>query len=329
MKLKQAKKSFAKLFAQAQGKTWDNLTLRQITLHKCKKNKKKQSFVVNIKTEWEIASADSAVSGCLKSAALPEKAAVQSPPAAERDDKHHDLLQQIQQLKSQITALKNENTQRQNQINTLNAENKKLKQQLNQIHDLKNENNHLKQSVHYLTEKQDKHQQIVAQKDEVIAQIKQEMYEMKQTAQQNFVPQYAPAKSKQTALLQFGQEVDLYENEILSFTRKALEFALQNHTYDKSRYRHVLEDVLLANPLAHDLRVEKEREIHKIMHDYQRMTQPIRQALMKFGFTISEQGAHYKFMFLQQPRYTYTASKTSSDIHAGKNCARDVSKFLF
>ncbi|QMT31009.1 hypothetical protein [Alysiella filiformis] len=329
MKLKQAKKSLAKLFAQAQGKTWDNLTLRQITLHKCKKNKKKQSFVFNIKTEWEIASANSAVSGNLKSAALPEKAAVQPPPVAEQDDKHHDLLQQIQQLKSQITALKNENTQRQNKISTLNSENNKLKQQLNRMHDLKNENNHLKQSVHYLTEKRDKHQQIVAQKDEVIAQIKQEMYEMKQAAQQNFVPQYTPPKPKETALLQFGQEVDLYENEILSFTRKALEFALKNHTYDKSRYRHVLEDVLQANPLERDVRAEKEREFHKIMHTYHRMDNATRQALSKFGFTLNEQSVHHKIVFMQQTRYTFTISKTGSDIHGGKNCARNVSRFLF
>lgn len=131
------------------------------------------------------------------------------------------------------------------------------------------------------------------------------------------------------ALLQYGKERDLYDDEILSFLRRSMEYTLKNQTHENSRYRHIMEDLLNANPLPNDLRAEKEKALQQTMKTYTRMDNPTRQALINIGFSITEEGTHYKLVFMKDGRYTCSTSKTSSDIRGGRNFVRDVANLLF
>lgn len=314
MKLKNAKKSFATMFRQAEGNIFNDLLLTNIKIVESKKNKKKQRISLTVKTEWQ------AVKSAHRGHAEQDEIAPKQPETSTETAQASDVASTPA---APPVPPKNEIDETQK----LTAEINKLQRE---IHALKSENRELSSQLYAIQQELEKSQKNLARKEEMLTETRKEIYEMKQAAQtQNYQPAYTPAQPSNAVLLRFGQEVDLYENEILSFTRKALEYALTNHTYEKSRYRHVLEDVLQANPLERDVRAEKEREFHKIMHTYHRMDNATRQALTKFGFTLNEQSVHHKIVFMQQSRYTFTISKTGSDIHGGKNCARNVSRFLF
>lgn len=310
MKLKNAKKSFATMFMEAEGNIFHNLLLKNIKIVESKKNKKKQRIYLTVKTEWQAAPS----SKLANRPSIPE-------PQPEMLETPTPNPQINPATPSPETAADDTETQK------LTAEINKLQRE---IHALKSENQSLSSELCAMQHELEKHQKNLARKEEIITEVRREMYEMKQAAQKhNHMPQYAADKPQQAVLLKFGQEVDLYENEILSFTRKALDYALNNHTHDKSRYRHILTDLLQANPLERDVRADKKNELHKIMRTYTRMDNPTYQALCKFGFTITEQGAHYKLVFMNDGRYTYSAAKTSSDRGSGQNWVRDVGNVLF
>lgn len=176
------------------------------------------------------------------------------------------------------------------------------------------------------------YEQEVAQKDEEIQALKQKLQHLNSLNYQ----QEKMSKNKRNhsdnhanAVLQYGKERDLYDDEILSFLRRSMEYTLKNQTHENSRYRHIMEDLLNANPLPNDLRAEKEKALHQAMKTYTRMDNPTRQALINIGFSITEEGTHYKLVFMKDGRYTCSTSKTSSDIRGGRNFVRDVANLLF
>lgn len=169
----------------------------------------------------------------------------------------------------------------------------------------------------------------IRKKDHEIEELKQKLQHFNALSYQQENISKNKKINSETALLQYGQECDLYDGEILSFTRKVLEYALKNQTHDKSRQQHILQDLLHANPLPHDLRTEKEKMLDQTMKTYSRMDNATRQKLEEIGFSISENGAHYKLLFMNDTRYTATAPKSGSDHKGGKNFARDVGNILF
>ena len=51
------------------------------------------------------------------------------------------------------------------------------------------------------------------------------------------------------------------------------------------------------------------------------MDRPLRQGLADIGFTITEDGKHYKLTYYGDSRYWTALSKTPSDTREGKNAA--------
>lgn len=192
-----------------------------------------------------------------------------------------------------------------------------------EIKDLKSENDDLNRLLQACEEE-------IKNQDQTIAHLKKDNHDLKLSAENHgYIQKNKRNCTENTTLLQFGQEHDLYENEVLSFVRQALEYALNNHTHENSRYRHILQDLLRKNTLTHDYRADKEKALHHAMKTYSRMDSPTRQALINIGFTLTEDGTHYKLVFMNDGRYTFSTSKTSSDVRAGKNFVRDVANLLF
>ncbi|QZS45181.1 hypothetical protein K2F51_06335 [Streptococcus mutans OMZ175] len=59
------------------------------------------------------------------------------------------------------------------------------------------------------------------------------------------------------------------------------------------------------------------------------MSKKLRQELQKLGFKITDDGKHYKLVYYEDNRYTFTIAKTPSDSRAGKNNVSIISKKVF
>ena len=133
-------------------------------------------------------------------------------------------------------------------------------------------------------------------------------------------------QSSATGLIAPGKEQDLYANEIRDIVISAIEETLRT-TRENSRRRHVLADLLDTNQPT-QCKEDFEDRIKSLFKTYRDMDAPTRSALLKLGFSISEDGKHYKLVFRSDGRYTFTIPKTSSDHRAGKNIASDINNVL-
>ncbi|NMG72871.1 hypothetical protein [Parazoarcus communis] len=123
-----------------------------------------------------------------------------------------------------------------------------------------------------------------------------------------------------------GNEQDFFAHEIRDIVISALEDSLRV-ARDNGRRHHVLRDLLAANQPS-DNAAKLGDEIKSLFRTYRDMDAPTRNALLKLGFDISEDGKHYKLVFQGDGRYTFTLPKTSSDHRAGKNIASDINNVL-
>ncbi len=127
--------------------------------------------------------------------------------------------------------------------------------------------------------------------------------------------------------LHSGTEQDLYENEVRSILRDALEGAPERLTVD-SRRRHVLESICHANPVI-DAGKARREQLKEILRGYTSMDSKIKKSLNELGFEVSEEGKHFKLTFQSDDRYTFTLPKSGSDYRGGLNAASDISRLLF
>lgn len=136
----------------------------------------------------------------------------------------------------------------------------------------------------------------------------------------------AAEETSVAGLIALGNEQDLYAHEICDIVIAALRDSLRV-ARDNSRRQHVLLDLLDANQPS-DNATKLGDEIKSLFRTYRDMDAPTRNALLKLGFDISEDGKHYKLVFQGDGRYTFTLPKTSSDHRAGKNIASDINNVL-
>lgn len=137
----------------------------------------------------------------------------------------------------------------------------------------------------------------------------------------------ATAGSSSAGLLKLGKEHDLWPNEIRDLIVAVLHDATRN-LKDGSRRQHVVQDLLEANPqgAAAD---SMDADVKAALRTYRSMDAKVRAALGSLGFSITEDGKHYKATFRGDSRYMFTLPKTSSDHRAGKNAASEITSTLF
>lgn len=137
----------------------------------------------------------------------------------------------------------------------------------------------------------------------------------------------ASAGSSSAGLLKLGKEHDLWPGEIRDLVVSVLSDSLRN-LKDGSRKQHLVLDLLEANPEGTSA-PSMEAEIKASLKAYRSMDAKTRSTLVGLGFSISEDGKHYKATFRGDSRYMFTLPKTSSDHRAGKNVASDITSTLF
>jgi len=127
--------------------------------------------------------------------------------------------------------------------------------------------------------------------------------------------------------LRTGQEQNYYTGELLNIVLDALREA-QRGLSEESRRAHVLSAIINTN--GADGEAKKNRELLKqVLRDYRSMDARTRKALSDMGFSIEDDGKHYKLMFKGDERYVFTLAKTGSDYRGGLNAASDIGKRLF
>lgn len=122
-------------------------------------------------------------------------------------------------------------------------------------------------------------------------------------------------------------ERDYYDGEIFNIVREAIEGGIARVPAD-SRRQHVLQALAEANPDNGASSRYRER-LKASLRGYTHMDAKTRKELEDMGFSITEQGKHYKLLYQGDDRYTFPLSKSGSDHRAGLNAAADISRLFF
>lgn len=127
--------------------------------------------------------------------------------------------------------------------------------------------------------------------------------------------------------LKTGKEQDLYEGEINNVLLDAVKDYC-SRVQDDSRRKHILLSIVNNNDCGGI--AEKNREkLKDILREFREMTAKLRKSLEDIGFSISDNGKHFKLVFQGDDRYTFSLPKSGSDHRGGLNAASDISKRLF
>lgn len=138
----------------------------------------------------------------------------------------------------------------------------------------------------------------------------------------------ARAGTASGGLLRLGRERDVYPNEVLCILLDAIEDAATRVPED-SRRQHVLTSVLEANKLDGSPLEAHREQLKKLLRGMTTIDGKMRRGLEDMGFSISEDGKHFKLVFQGDDRYTYTLPKSGSDRRGGLNAASDIARLLF
>jgi hypothetical protein len=127
--------------------------------------------------------------------------------------------------------------------------------------------------------------------------------------------------------VRISSEQDYYPDEISSIIRDAAADSI-SRVQVGSRREHVLRAVASASESSSHSRNGREK-LKSLFRDYRSMTKEIRDGLADMGFSVTEDGKHYKLVYQSDDRYVFAMPKTSSDHRAGLNLASDIAKRIF
>lgn len=128
-------------------------------------------------------------------------------------------------------------------------------------------------------------------------------------------------------LLPDGREQDLFPGERAEIVREALEHALAS-SGSESRKAHVLQDLVEAAPDT-TFRDDLAARVKGVLENKRRLASRDKSELEALGFTLTEDGPHYKAVFRGDPRYQFSFPKTGSDHRGSLNLVSQVNKTLF
>lgn len=126
-------------------------------------------------------------------------------------------------------------------------------------------------------------------------------------------------------ILYMGDEDELFQDEIKEMLLKAIDMLLKN-TDEKTRQADVLQDILKSNGGYQGTAEIKAQTVKQLLKGYKKMSGTMRQTLVDLGFSVTEDGKHYKLTYHGDPRYRTILAKTASDGHAGMNAALAIIK---
>ncbi|MEJ2815905.1 hypothetical protein [Caulobacter sp. CCG-8] len=127
--------------------------------------------------------------------------------------------------------------------------------------------------------------------------------------------------------LRLDSEQEFYTGEAFEIALDAMTDA-QKSVKAGSRRDHILQDIIKSNPTK-GINHENRKIIKESLRGYRSMTKSTHSALCSLGFSITEDGKHYKLIYQNDARYTFILPKTGSDHRGGLNSASDISKEIF
>ena len=130
-----------------------------------------------------------------------------------------------------------------------------------------------------------------------------------------------------SSFISSGSEKEFFQGEKKEFVLSVLSDSLQN-IQDGTRKKHIIQDIIQQNDSENILNHKRDK-IKRLLTNYSGLNKKLNQELKQLGFTVTEDGKHYKLSYFDDNRYTITMAKTPSDGRAGKNNVSEINKKLF
>jgi hypothetical protein len=127
--------------------------------------------------------------------------------------------------------------------------------------------------------------------------------------------------------LQTGEEREFFDGEFAQITLDVIEVAI-NNVQDDSRRQHILSAMFKSNVRPQSLKENRGR-LKDILRQYSNMDKETSKGLEHMGFSISDDGKHYKLVYMGDDRYTFALPKSGGDHRGGLNTASDIGKRIF
>ena len=126
----------------------------------------------------------------------------------------------------------------------------------------------------------------------------------------------------EASIMLSSTEKDLHQAERLDIVIDALKTA-SDAAEPHSRRHDVLQDIITQNNHSGERDQILDR-LKQALRQYDSMTAPIRAELESLGFSILEDGKHYKLIYREDSRYPFTLAKSGSDWRGGLNAYSDL-----
>lgn len=127
-------------------------------------------------------------------------------------------------------------------------------------------------------------------------------------------------------VLYLGDEDEFFPNEIKLILLDALKVALPQYALG-TRRRDVLQDIISHNDCRHVIN-ERADQLKALFKGYKNVSELMKRKLQDMGFSISDDGKHYKLIYYGDRRYRATLAKTPSDGRSGLNIATTIIRNL-
>lgn len=142
---------------------------------------------------------------------------------------------------------------------------------------------------------------------------------------------YRDAFNKKTVndsgFLSSGSEKEFFQDEKKELILSVLSDSLAN-ILDDTRKKYIVQDIIQQNTIK-EILSKKREEVKRLLTDYSGLNGKLKQELQQLGFTITEDGKHYKLTYFNDKRYIIHMAKTPSDGRAGKNIVSDINNKVF
>ena len=130
-----------------------------------------------------------------------------------------------------------------------------------------------------------------------------------------------------SGFLSSGSEKEFFQDEKKELILSVLSDSLAN-ILDDTRKKHIVQDIIQQNTIK-EILSKKREEVKRLLTDYSGLNGKLKQELQQLGFTITEDGKHYKLTYFNDKRYIIHMAKTPSDGRAGKNIVSDINNKVF
>lgn len=131
-----------------------------------------------------------------------------------------------------------------------------------------------------------------------------------------------------TSLLYYGEEDDIYHDEIRTAVLKILEDVRQEHKptdiHASNRIYDICDDIITHNAPRKKDAWDVYDSLDNLFSNYRHFSTRMQNELKSIGVTITKEGDHFKGQLGKQDRYTLSFPCSPSDINTGRRVVSDI-----